>query len=327
MSKQRTSKTRRRARSKVLEVRVMSPRIAWFNFLKLAGSVLKFGCVLAVITGAGWGIWQGIQHAFYKNPDFRLQVIDLNSNPVIDEAGLVEATHLDLTASLFDIDVENLANKLNQLPQISSARLERHLPGTLVVRVIPRVPMAWIYCPESGFSETRHEGNMLVDHEGIAYPCPARQLDSAIKLPLVHLPTSEKSPIIAGKPVTHPELKHCFQLLDTARESDADAAHWIESIRQVNDWSLLLVTRDGTEATFGIGNHEQQIQRLRASMEHANQQGYVIGTINLIPKQNVPITLREEKAAPKAVPVSEPTSEDLRKDRRSRDLNKLLNRN
>jgi hypothetical protein len=62
-------------------------------------------------------------------------------------------------------------------------------------------------------------------------------------------------------------------------------------------------------------------------MEHASGEGYVIGTINLIPKHNVPVTLREEKAAPKAVPVSEPTAEDLRKDRRSRDLNKLLNRN
>ena len=327
MSKHRTSKPRRRSRSKVLEVRVMSPRIAWFNFLKLAGGVLKFACVLAVVTGTGWGIWQGIQHAFYKNPDFRLQVIDLNSNPVIDEAGLVEATSIDPTSSLFDIDVDDLTDRLNQLPQISSARVERHLPGTLVVRVIPRVPVAWICSMDSGLKETRREGDLLVDHDGFVYPCPARQLESAVKLPVVHLPPLDKCPIAVGKPVNHPELRHCFQLLDTARESDPNATHWIESIRQANEWSLLLVTRDGTEATFGIGDHERQIQRLRAAMEHANQEGYVINTINLIPKHNVPITLREERAAPKAVPVSEPTAEDLRKDRRSRDLNKLLNRN
>ncbi len=305
----------------------MSSRIAWFSFLKLAGGVLKFACVLAVIAGAGWGVWQGIQHAFYKNPDFRLQVIDLNSNPVIDEAGLVEAAAIDLNASLFDIDVDDLTNKLNQLPQISSARVERHLPGTLVVRVIPRVPVAWLSCVDVGLTETGREGDLLVDHDGIAYPCPARQLESAIKLPVIHLPSLDKHLIATGKPVTLPELRHCFQLLDTARESDPDATHWIESIRQANEWSLLLVTRDGTEATFGIGDHERQISRLRAAMEHANQEGYVISTINLIPKHNVPITLREEKAAPRAVPVSEPTSEDLRKDRRTRDLNKLLNRN
>ena len=327
MSKQRTSKSRRRTRSKVLEVRVMSPRIAWFNFLRFAGSLVKSACVLAVVTGIGWGIWQGIQHAFYNNPDFRLQVIDLNTNPVIDEAGLVETAGIDLTASLFDISVDDVTNRLNQLPQISSARVERHLPGTLVVRVIPRVPMAWISCPDAGFSGTRNAGDMLIDHEGFAYPCPERQLADAVNLPVVHLPVSEKSPIVPGRSISQPELKHCFQLLDTAREADPAAAHWIESIRQANDWSLLLVTRDGTEATFGIGDHERQIQRLRAAMEHASEEGYVIGTINLIPKHNVPITLREEKAAPKAVPVSEPTAEDLRKDRRSRDLNKLLNRN
>ncbi|MES2660363.1 MAG: FtsQ-type POTRA domain-containing protein [Verrucomicrobiota bacterium] len=327
MSKSRTSKTRRRSRSKVLEVRVMSPRIAWFGFLKFAGKVAKFACILAVVTGIGWGIWQGIQHAFYKNPDFRLQVIDLNPNPAIDEAGVVEAGGINLTASLFEINVDELTVKLNQRPEISSARVERHLPGTLVVRVIPRTPCAWISCPDAGITETRKVGAMLVDHDGIAYPCPVRQLDAATNLPLVHLPASEKFPIAAGKMVSHPELRHCFHLLNSARESDSDAVQWIESVRQINDWSLLLVTRDGTEATFGIGGHEQQIHRLRAAMEHAGQEGYVIGTINLIPKHNVPVTLRTEKAAPKAVPVSEPTPADRRKDRRASDLNKLLNRN
>lgn len=327
MIKRQTSKTRRRQRSKVLEVRVMSPRIAWFGFLKVAGSVTKIACILAVITGLGWSIWRGVQHAFYDNPDFRLQVIDLNANPVLDEAGLVEATGIDLAANLFDINVDVLTDKLDHLPEISSAHVERHLPGTLVVRVIPRTPQAWISCPDAGLTKTREAGAMLVDHDGVAYPCPGRQLDKAIDLPVIQLPASGKFSIAAGKPVGHPELKHCFQLLNSATAADADAIHWIESVRQVNDWSLLLVTRDGTEATFGIGGHEQQIQRLRAAMDHAGKQGYALGTINLIPKHNIPITLRQESAAPRATPVAEPTAADLREDRRSRDLKNLLNRN
>ena len=61
-----------------------------------------------MLTGIGWGVWRGIQHAFYKNPDFRLQVIDLNANPVIDELGVAAAAGIDLTAnpSLFDINVQ-----------------------------------------------------------------------------------------------------------------------------------------------------------------------------------------------------------------------------
>lgn len=322
MSRRHTSKPRRRQRSQVLEVRVMSPRIAWFEFLKFAGGVAKFACILAVVAGIGWGVWQGIQRAFYQNPDFRLQVIDLNPNPVIDELGVAEATGIDLTASLFDIDVEQVMEKLKALPQIADARAERHLPGKLVVRVTPRVPRAWISCPEAGLSETRRIGAMLVDPNGIAYPCPELQLDSAVSLPVIQLPPSEEHSILAGKPVGHLELKHCFRLLDSACEADPEALQWIESVKQINEWSLLLVTRQGTSATFALGDHERQIGNLRAAMDHSSQKGYAIDTINLIPKFNIPITLRTEAAAPRATPVTEPSRED----RRNRDLKTLLNR-
>lgn len=327
MIKRQTSKPRRRSRAQVLEVRVMSPRIAWFGFLRLLGSVTKFACILAVITGLGWGVWQGIQRAFYENPDFRLQVIDLNENPVIDELGLAEATAIDLTASLFDIDVEQVMDKLLALPEISAAHAERHLPGTLVVRVTARKPRAWISCPGSGLPEPRHTGSMLVDLDGVAYPCPPIQLESALSLPAIELTHSEDQPILAGQRISHPELQHCFRLLDSATAEDPESIHWIDLVKQVNEWSLLILTRDGTSATFGLGDHPRQIQNLRVAMDHSSQKGYAIDTINLIPKHNIPITVRGEAAAPRAIPVPEPTPGEIREDRRARDLGNLLNHN
>ncbi|MEO8617247.1 MAG: FtsQ-type POTRA domain-containing protein [Luteolibacter sp.] len=327
MSKRHTSKARRTHRSNVLEVRVMSPRIAWFSFLKLAGKLTKFACLLAVLVGMGWGVWQGIQRAFYKNPDFRLQVIDLNPNSVIDEAGLAEATGIDITDSIFNINIEQVVTKLKARPEIADARAERHLPGTLVVRVVPRAPRAWISCPTSGSTETRHVGSMLVDHGGIAYPCPELQLEAAINLPIIQLPASESNPIKEGQAVSQPELQHCFHLLDAASKADPEAIHWIESVRQANAWSLELVTRQGTVATFGLGDHNRQIASLQASIDHASDKGYSIGTINLIPKYNIPITVRNEPAAPRAIPIPEPSPGDVSKDRRARDLSSLLNRN
>jgi len=326
MSRRRTTKPNR-SRPQVLEVRVMSPRIAWLGFLSCAGKLVKLACILAVTTGIGWGVWQGIQRAFYKNPDFRLQVIDLNANPVIDEAGIAEAAGIDLTASLFDIDVEMVTAKLKALPAIADARAERHLPGTLMVRVVPRTPRAWVSCPEAGLSKVRRAGAMLVGQDGVAYPCPELQLESAMKLPTIQLPVSEKSPVTAGRHLDHPELAHCFRLLDSARDADPEAVHWIESVQQVNEWSLQLVTRQGTAAIFGLGDHERQIRSLRAAMDHSSQKGYSISTINLIPKRNIPITLRDEAAAPRAIPVPEPGPAEIRENRRARDLSTLLNRN
>ena len=122
-------------------------------------------------------------------------------------------------------------------------------------------------------------------------------------------------------------MEYCFLLLDAAREADPQAIQWIESIKPVNEWSLQLVTKQGTAATFGLGDHQRQIESLRAALDHAGEKGYVIDTINLIPKYNIPITVRNEPAALRAIPVAEPTPGDVSKDRRARDLSTLLNRN
>jgi hypothetical protein len=240
------------------------------------------------------------------------------------------ATGIDLNAcpSLFDIDVENVRQKLQSLPAITEAKVERHLPGTLAVRIIPRVPKAWISCPDAGFSDVRRTGAMLVDHLGIPYPCPETQSASAASLPIIVLPASAGHPIIVGKKIRHPELAHCFLLLDSARAADPEAVQWIESIRQVNEWSLELLTRQGTSAIFSLGDHARQMESLRAALDHSGEKGYVISTINLIPKYNIPITLSHEASPPKAIPVSA-TADAAGDDetRRARDLSNLLNRN
>jgi cell division septal protein FtsQ len=326
--KHKTTRNRRHNRQSVLEVRVMSPRIAWFGFLRLLGKLVKVACVLAALAGIGWGVWRGVQHAFYQNPDFRLQVIDLNPNPVIDEGGVVQVLGIDLTAcpSLFEIDAVEASRKLKALPAITDAQVERHLPGSLVVRVFPRSPKAWISCKDGSLPQVRRAGAMLVDHEGIAYPCPELQLTSASSLPVIELPASAEHPIIAGSKIPHPALEYCLLLLDAARKADPDAIQWIESIRQVNEWSLELLTRQGTAATFSLGDHPRQIENLRAALDHAGEKGYNIETINLIPKHNIPITIREGEAPPRAILVT-PKKTAGDGSRRDNDLGAILNRN
>jgi hypothetical protein len=326
--KHKTTRNRRQQRQSVLEVRVMSPRIAWLGVLGFLGLVVKVGCVLAVLCGIGWGVWRGVQHAFYQNPDFRLTVIDLNPNRVIDEFGVAEVVGIDLAdcPSLFSIDVERTRNKLKALPAILDARVERHLPGSLVVRIVPRTPKAWISSPDLGVAEVRRAGAMLVDQEGFAYACPELQVESAIALPVIELDASDDALIAVGETIRHPALRHCFLLLDSARAADPQAVRWIDSVRQVNDWSLELRTSGGTRAVFALGDHPRQIASLRAALDHASEQGYVIDSINLIPKYNIPITVRDE-TPPRAIPIAPPASANPGETRRERDLSNLLNRN
>lgn len=301
------SRPRRRAQHNVLEVRVMSPRLAWIGLARFTGKLIKIACVLAALTGIGWSVWRGVQHTFHHNPDFNLKLIDLNENPILDEAGLVQLAGINLSRnpSLFEVNVEQTRLKLMALPAIMDAKVERHLPDTLLVRIKARNPKAWIAETGSETEELRKEGGMLVDATGHVYPCPVLQLEEAKTLPILLVTPNPDRPITAGQALDHPELEHCFNLLESIRKADPESTHWIQTIRQANAWSLRLVTRQGTSATFGLTSHDRQINKLRAALNHAAARGYQIDTINLIPKFNVPITLRGQNTPPRAIPVSE----------------------
>jgi hypothetical protein len=322
----KSSKARHRDHDRILRVNGWNLRIAWFAILKAAYRLTQVAVVLALIGAIGWGVKAIIQHALYDNPDFRLQVIDLNPNQAIDENDLVCITGLDLAANLFRIDVEALTQQLADRPEIETVSIERHLPGTLVVRVTARTPYAWLACPDAGLPAERRVGALLVDQHDFVYPCPPHQFENAAPLPVIVLPARRTEPITSGDRLRYPELAHCRRLLATAKETDPTAPYWIDTIRQVNAWSLLLTTTDGIAATCGLGDHARQIANLLAARAHAQRRGYAIATINLIPKENVPITVSSEAAPPKAVRVEEPDATEIRQDRRARDLKTLLNR-
>lgn len=311
---------------KVLKSEVMSPRIAWFNFLDFLKSITKFALIIGVVVAIAYGVREAIRHTFHQNPDFQLQAIQLNENDVMDESGLVEHLGIDLNGNIFDFDIATMEQKLLEMPAIQTAKIDRELPGTLLVEVTTRQPRAWIACPEEGLMTTRNLNQLLVDQSGFVYPCPERQLEQAVHLPLIHVKADPKHPIKPGTTLKHPEFRRCTLLLNSFREVFPNDLRIIESVYQINAWSINLSTRSGTTATFGLDDHARQLDYFSQALHHAQKKGYEIETINLIPKQNVPITIRGEASPPRAIPVEE-TSNNNGRSQRNSDLQSLLNRN
>ena len=326
--RQRTSKARRhRHHVKVLKSEVMSPRIAWFNFLDFLRSLGKFAAIIGLLLAAAYGIRAAIEHTFHRNPDFQLKAINLNPNDVLDEAELVELLEIDLAANIFDFDVDALEAKLMEQAAISSARVDRNLPGTLDFRITTRKPAAWIACAEEGFPATRNVGSLLVDHEGFAYRCPPGQAEASQSLPILTLSKDDGHPIQAGKTLDHPHYKQTLRLLKAIVSECPDELPMVDTISQANAWSLALVTRSGTAATFGLGDHPRQLAYLGRALDHARRKGYEIGTINLIPRRNVPITVSTDAVPPRAIPVNEDSLHESPARSQDEDLRTLLNRN
>lgn len=326
--RQRTSKARRhRHHVKVLKSEVMSPRIAWFNFLDFLRSLGKIAVMLGLLLAVAYGIRAAIEHTFHRNPDFQLKAINLSPNDVLDEAELVEFLEINLAANIFDFDVDALEAKLMEQPAIASARVSRNLPGTLDFLITTRKPTAWIACPEEGFPATRSVGSLLVDHDGFAYRCPPGQENLSQPLPILALSHDDDHPIQAGKSLTHPQYKQIRRLLKTFVSECPEGLPMVDSISQANEWSLNLKTRGGTMATFGLGDHARQLTYLGRAMDHARRKGYEIGTINLIPTRNVPITVNADTAPPRAIAVDVEALEETPARSQDEDLRTLLNRN
>jgi hypothetical protein len=299
--KRNTSRRLRRQQRNVLEARVFSPRIAWLAFIRCMGWFARCCCVLAALGGIGWGLWLGMRHAFYDNPDFRLRLVDLNPNPVIDEIKLIELCGIDLSSApnLFDIDVSAAEHALCSIPAVASATVERDIrEAALLVRVTPRIPRAWICDTQTSAASRRAKGSLLVDADGFAYPCPAMQVGTAAALPVIELPESPA----AGTRVNHPDLAFCMRLLDVAAE--VGHSTMIDVVRRPNEWSLELVTTSGITATCSLGDHSRQLRQLARAMDHAKSKGYEIATINLIPRNNIPLTTRStSNIPPRAIPI------------------------
>lgn len=322
-----TRKRRHRHQVQVLRSEIMSPRIAWLNFLSFLKFITKVAMWSGILLALAYAIREAIQYTFHQNPDFKLQAIRLNENDVIDEAAVVEYLGIDLDANIFDLHLQDMAQKLMEIPAVSSASVERELPGSLIFEITTRTPRAWISSPESGLTTTRAVAQLLVDETGYVYPCPTQQLEEATNLPILHLNSHPEHPIRAGETLKHPEYRRCHQLLKAFRATFPEDIKLIDSVRQPQPWSIELMTRSGAVATFGLDDHNRQLDYFNQALEHARKKGYEIATINLIPKLNVPVTIRTEQAPPRAIPVTLDPATKPGDPRRNTDLQSLLNRN
>ncbi len=321
MFKKRTTKVRHSRQLIQLQAHVVSPRIVWFGFLKTCRKFARLALFLALAGGAAWGIRLGIQRGLLENQEFRLQAIELTPNPAVDEQRLVAICDIDLGGSLFDCDAGEIESKLDALPEVASASVRREFPGTLVVELRAREPKVWIASSRQGIEERDLKKGLLVDGGGVAFPCPPALAETASRLPVVFLGEGGEA-VAAGKPVKHPEFDRLMRLYEVACAEIPGAPEWIYSLRQNRAWSLELLSRDGTTAFFGLGDHERQMSDLRAALDHARERSQQIASIELIPERNIPVLLRGS-GVPRAILVEPAVSTP---DRRSRDVQDLLNR-
>ncbi len=150
---------------------------------------------------------------------FHVQRVQLEGARFLTPSAVIAALGADTTASVFD-DAKEFAAKVEAIPLVAKARVRRRLPGTLVVTIVERTPVALVATPD-GFRGVDSVGTQLpIDPALAAFDAP------------VVLPPAGPRDTAADR--------RLFNLLGTLRVRDPALFEAIEEARRVSpaEWQL-----------------------------------------------------------------------------------------
>ena len=143
--------------------------VAWRRSLFSVGKVFL---LIALIGGAGYGIWLAREH-FQRNPGpvdltgpaLPVDSVKYSTDGVFSLNSIKRMLQIPENATLMDLELKDLRKKLEKEPQIASARVRRRFPSTLQVEISEHKPLYRLFIrPKKGIPEM-----WLVSGAGVIY--------------------------------------------------------------------------------------------------------------------------------------------------------------
>ncbi len=173
----------------------------------------------ASLMAAALALFFGLPRLLSTLEFFHVQTVQLEGARFLTPSAVIAALGADTTASVFD-DAGRFAAKVEAIPLVAQARVRRRLPGTLVVTIVERTPVALV-ATQDGFRGVDSAGTRLpIDPALAAFDAP------------VVLPPSGPRDTAADR--------RLFNLLGTMRARDPALFDAIEEARRVSpcEWQL-----------------------------------------------------------------------------------------
>ena len=299
MSRHKTSRVNRHGIERRLYMKVRSPRIFGFSCLRHLRSAGKLFLIGVLVGGAIWGVRFGMREFFVENEEFALRHLVVDTNGELDAEHFIEVSGITPGSSVFALNLRETEERLLRRPSVEKVYLSRRLPGSLRVRIEEREPVAWLECRPLGIIGKHPVAGILLDKNGVCFPCESWWQDRARELPVVLVSQVQDGDITIGKEIRHHQARKALSLLRVSQDKLEGTPWSLPVVAVRNDYSLEAATNTGVMATFGMEDHEEQLQNLVALMDATTRKGESIFTVNLIPKRNIPV-IPELARGPKA---------------------------
>lgn len=213
----------RSAEEKARQRRKKISRLRWRKRLRLVGLFL----ILAVL------VWGGVK--LYNSSFFNIRKVEVEGNRHLSDEQVIELSGVTSRTSLLKLSTREIEEKLLNHSWIKGVEAERHLPNSLEIKVVERVPAAII---------PLKEGFVLVDGDCFALEC--LESTEGLNLPLIRDLTISDFEI--GEKMRSTSLSNAITCL-VHLEDPLKGSLSIISAPSVD--KLSLYTKDGVEIIYG----------------------------------------------------------------------------
>ncbi len=283
----RGSNVRQRKQQHLLDVKVRSRKATQHRNRRVLVFVSKIVLVLALCAGIYAGGRWGLRHFFYENPDYKLAMIDVQTDGTLQREQVLSVADLREGQNIFAVNLSRLHDVLQQLPQVDEVQVVRKMPGEIDIRIAERKPIAWITSEKQINDPFQSDVAFLIDARG-ALMTEKKLLPEYLGLPLITGCTSES--LEAGKVVESMEAKAALELLRLSAGSFMQTRFQIREIDVSKGYCLIVTDKNHTRVTLGFDHLDQQIQRLEQFLVYADDAKRDIETVNLLVQRNIPVT-------------------------------------
>jgi cell division septal protein FtsQ len=287
---ERVSNTRQRRQQHLLDVRVRSHKATQHRNRRVLVLSSKILLVLALGVGIFFGVRVGAKRLFFENPDYQLSQIQVQTDGTLQRDQILKAAELREGENIFSVNLAQVRDRLQQLPQVDEVQVTRKLPGEIGLKIVERRPVAWITSDKQISDPFASDAAFLVDARGVLMK-EKKLLTEYLGLPLITGCTSES--LEAGKTVESFEAKAALELLRLSTRSFMQTRFQIREIDVSKGYCLLVSDKNHTRVTFGFDNLDAQLERLEQFLVYADDTKQELGTVNLLVQRNIPVTFAQ----------------------------------
>ena len=243
-------------------------------------------------------VWSSAVRA---NPAYAVGEFQFQTNGAISPEVAARVAGLHRNMHVLDIDIEDVRQRLETLPKVRKVKVERRLPGRLMVELEERLPVAWLTGCAAGYTLAQQ---VAVDAGGMVIPCDEMHR-SYVNLPEIE--AHEGVVAVIGQTVKSMEMLRAIELLDLMKGRQWHEPRAVRKIEVPGTWSVTAVVRPQGRYVFPVEGNSLSLclDRLQAVLHATVREGLEVATVDLQPARNVPVTFVADEVESVALEFSD----------------------